>query len=349
MSWRSALRRSLLLVGEATGASDSFSRSGWRRQRLAILCYHGVSLDDEHLWDPGLYMSPATLERRMSYLRAHDYSVLPLGEALERLRDGTLPPRAVAVTFDDGTHDFEVRARPILERYRIPATVYVTTFYVHFQRPVFPVTCSYLLWKGRSRSLFLPGVLDRTPVSLADAKARQRVLGDIVVYARDNGFSAEEKDELLGRLAAALRIDYGDLVGRRLLTLMNVAEIATVASAGFDIQLHTHRHRMPRERSLFMREIEDNRASLEAIVGYRPSHFCYPSGEYFDSAVVWLRESGIQSAVTCDTGLASAHVDPLLLPRIVDTEAKTILDVSGWVTGLSAFLRISGRSSQSLF
>lgn len=348
MTWRRELRRSVLALGNATGASEAIARSAWRRQRLAILCYHGISLDDEHLWDPGLYMSPATLESRMSYLRANDYNVLPLGEALERLRDGTLPPRAVAVTFDDGTHDFEVRARPILERYRIPATVYVTTFYVHFQRPVFPVACSYLLWKGRGRSLSLPDVLGPVHAAIGDTKVRQQVLQDILAYARDNGFGAEEKDELLGRLADALRIDYGELVSRRLLTLMNATGIAAVAGAGFDVQLHTHRHRVPRDRVLFLREIEDNRASLEAIVGYRPSHFCYPSGEYFDSAVIWLREAGIESATTCDPGLASAYADPLLLPRIVDTEAKTTLDVSGWLTGFSAFLRIPSRRSPPL-
>jgi peptidoglycan/xylan/chitin deacetylase (PgdA/CDA1 family) len=349
VTWRGRLRRAAIVAGKRMGVDSIIAGSHWRRQRLAILCYHGISLEDEHLWDPGLYMHPVTLERRMAHLRGGQYSVLSLGEGLARLQEGTLPPRAVAVTFDDGTHDFYVRARPILERYQIPATVYVTTYYVHFQRPVFPVTCSYLLWKGRDGSLSLPEVFGRVRLGLANPTARQRAWREIVRYANDAQLGAQGKDELLRRLAAALGLDYGMFVGKRLLTLMSADEVGAVAAAGFDVQLHTHRHRMPRDKALFLREIEDNRANLEAITGRRPSHFCYPSGEYFSEAVGWLREAGVESATTCDPGLASPKRSALMLPRVVDTEAKDLLDVAGWLSGTSAFLTFPGRSFRTSF
>ena len=67
------------------------------------------------------------LQRRLEVLRRLDCSVLPLGEALARLYRGELPPRAVALTFDDGYFDFKARALPLLRRFGYPATVYVTT------------------------------------------------------------------------------------------------------------------------------------------------------------------------------------------------------------------------------
>src|ERR1700726_3393531 len=76
------------------------TNSRWRQQRLLILCYHGTSLEDEHLWRPGLYMHPKKLEQRLELLRKGFYSVLPLDEALQRLRAGTLPRRSVVITFD---------------------------------------------------------------------------------------------------------------------------------------------------------------------------------------------------------------------------------------------------------
>src|ERR1700736_1802313 len=125
------------------------ANSRWRQQRLLILCYHGTSLEDEHLWRPGLYMHPEKLEQRLELLRKGFYSVLPLDEALQRLRAGTLPRRSVVITFDDGTHDFYQQAFPRLRSYGFPATVYQTTYYTSCERPIFNLVCSYMLWKRR--------------------------------------------------------------------------------------------------------------------------------------------------------------------------------------------------------
>ena len=66
-------------------------------------------------------------------------------------------------------------------------------------------------------------------------------------------------------------------------------------------------------------------------------HFCYPSGVYRAEFLPWLREAGVQTATTCDPGLASSQTEPLLLPRLVDTSNLSALDVEGWMTGMSAF------------
>jgi len=66
-------------------------------------------------------------------------------------------------------------------------------------------------------------------------------------------------------------------------------------------------------------------------------HFCYPSGVYRSEFLPWLREAGVQTATTCDPGLASSRTEPLLLPRLVDTSNLSALDVEGWMAGMSAF------------
>ena len=50
---------------------------------------------------------------------------MELREMFRALRENNLPRRAVAVTFDDGYADSLYKAKPLLERYNIPATVYV--------------------------------------------------------------------------------------------------------------------------------------------------------------------------------------------------------------------------------
>jgi peptidoglycan/xylan/chitin deacetylase (PgdA/CDA1 family) len=100
--------------------------------------------------------------------------------------------------------------------------------------------------------------------------------------------------------------------------ILNPDEVHTVGKAGIDVQLHTHRHRTPRERSLFVREIEENRNHIRAMTGREPVHFCYPSGNYEPEFFSWLKACGVRSATTCDTGLAVAGSDSLRLPRVLD-------------------------------
>src|ERR1700732_2301807 len=129
------------------GAFQFVAHSKWRRERLLILCYHGISLEDEHLWRPQLYVQAELLQKRFEMLRTMDCSVLPLSEALERLRSRGLPPRSVAITFDDGMYDFYKQAYPLLKKYDLPATVYQTTYYMDHEMPIFNLICSYMLWK----------------------------------------------------------------------------------------------------------------------------------------------------------------------------------------------------------
>src|SRR5581483_9050182 len=137
----------------SSGAFEALSHSQWRRRRLLILCYHGVSLEDEHEWRPATYMTASCLEERLELLKRGGYTVLPLAESLRRLNNKSLPPASVAITFDDGGYDFYRKAYPLLKSYGFPATVYQTTYYCTYQRPIFNLICSYMLWKKRGSVL----------------------------------------------------------------------------------------------------------------------------------------------------------------------------------------------------
>ena len=116
------IRIGLLAAANASGLSRLIGYSAWRRRRLLILCYHGVSDGDLHQWNPSLFMDAEIFRSRMNLLREAKCNVLGLSEALERLADGTLPPRSVVLTFDDGFADFYNVARPILRDFGFPAT-----------------------------------------------------------------------------------------------------------------------------------------------------------------------------------------------------------------------------------
>jgi peptidoglycan/xylan/chitin deacetylase (PgdA/CDA1 family) len=352
--WGALLRDTLLkvlrhvrqvgLAGfRGVGGFRRISGSEWRRRRLLILCYHGVSLQDEHEWNPELFITPAFLRRRFEILRDGEYVVLALGEAVRGLRRGTLPPRSVALTFDDGFHNFFAAAVPVLEEFGFPATNYVSTYYCIYQRPILGLTLRYLLWRARSHVLaagVLPG--QNTPVDLRNAPQRDRLAVHLLNEAQAFSGDWEAQQEWLGAVATRLGVDWESIVRRRLFQLMTESEIAEVARRGFDVQLHTHRHRAPREKDAFFHEVLENRRILETWVGRCANHFCYPSGDADPVFLPWLRELGVETATTTCVGLANAQHEPLLLPRYVDTMVQSEVVFESWLSGTGWIVRRRG-------
>lgn len=334
------LKRRTLHAAHGAGVLSIARESSWRARRLLILGYHGVSTDDEHDWDGELYMPPSLLRRRFMALRDGCYTVLPLGEAVRRLYDGSLPPRAVALTFDDGATDFFSQARPLLEEFGYPATVYLTSYYSAFQRPVFNTMLRYLLWKARGRTLDASALTTGgAPLALETETERSVAFAEIARACVANGLSGQAKDGVLAVVAKRLGIDYAGLLARRFLHLMSPEEVGRLPRTLIDVELHTHRHRVPTDRAAFDREIIENREAIAAMThGARATHFCYPSGVTHPSFPAWLERLGVESATTCFPGIASRASEPLLLPRLIDTIHVADVEFESWLTGASAFL-----------
>lgn len=334
------VKRSSLALSKTVGATEWVARSRWRRERLLILCYHGVAMDDEHHWDPSLYVSIRTFERRLMLLRRHGCTVLPLGEAIERAARRDLPERAVVLTFDDGYYNFLACAYPRLRAYRLPATVYLTTLRCEHNLPVVNLLISYMLWLHRTSTLDGTGIagLDAVPYPLATREQRKTVAARIAAEAKRRNFMHLDNDEIARAIAQRIGVDYDGFVANRLLTLLNPDEVAALASQGVDFQLHTHTHQTPPDPALFAEEVRENRVRIEAMTGTRPTHFCYPSGVYRRSYLPVLRAEQVVSATTCEPGLAGPDSDPLLLRRFVDANDVSDTEFEAWLSGAAAWL-----------
>lgn len=316
-------------TASALGLPGLVLGSGWRKRRLLILCYHGVSLDDEHQWRPGLYMAREQFRERMQALRDLGCAVLPLGESLERLRRNDLPARSVALTFDDGVSDFSRVAMPVLREFGYPVTLYWTTYYSTIGLPVFNVMLPYVLWKARERQMEWPQVLPGT-VEL-NAAGREWVRGAVLRWC--DRMSAEERDQVLEELGSRAGVDYPELRARRILSLITPEEAASLAREGVDLELHTHRHQVWRDPDKMAEEIRLNREMIVDAGGRDPRHFCYPSGSYTREVVDALRGAGILSATTCVPGLAASGSPAHELPRMLDSSSMSAAEFEAWVSG----------------
>ncbi len=307
-------------VARKTGIDRALRNSSWRTRRLLILCWHGISIDDEHLWNPTLFVSPRLFRERLQALEKGRYNVLSLNEAIERWEANDLPPRSVVITFDDGFYDFAVHAAPILADFGFPATVYLTTYYVDHPLPIFNLAVQYMLWKTG------------TP----EASRRCSEI-NAAVPAGANG---PQRNEIAHQVADELGFDYGSLLERRLLQIMNPSEVSALAQSGsITFEAHTHRHRSPPDLNLMRRELNQNNDRIEQMTGRRPVHFCYPSGIYRREHFPLFEEAGFKSATTCELGLVARNDARYLLPRLLDAETLSALQYEGWLSGAYAVAR----------
>lgn len=315
--------------------------SEWRHRRLLILCYHGVSLDDEHHWNRELYMPAGLLQERLRHLRDHRYAILPLDEACRRLYLGTLPPRSIALTFDDGAIDFARRVVPILQDFDAPATLYLTTYYVFTRLAVFNTILDYILWRGRgSGGDVAPLCGAAEPLHVGTPQEISRAREALHQYAIRNQMSAQEKEHLVTRVAANLGVAYESIHASGILHLMAPETIRELPRELVDVQLHTHRHRAPQNRAQFRGEILENIRRIQSLRGTAQplNHFCYPSGVLRRDFLRWLPELGVEFATTSIPNIATRRSHPLLLPRFVDTCGASSLTFEAWASGFAALL-----------
>jgi len=101
-----------------------------------ILMYHYID-DKEDM--SKLSLCPEGFSRQMKFLREHKYNVVSLEELVGMIKNKKkIPPKTVAVTFDDGMRNNFLCAYPVLKQYNIPATFFVPTNFVG--------TADYMTW-----------------------------------------------------------------------------------------------------------------------------------------------------------------------------------------------------------
>jgi peptidoglycan/xylan/chitin deacetylase (PgdA/CDA1 family) len=274
-----------------------------------ILYYHRVN-DDNDPFFPAI--STALFEQEMRFLRRH-YTVVSLAELLNRLA-GELTEPVVAITFDDGYRDNYHNAFPILQRYGLPATIFLTTG---------SMDSSELLWFEQ-----LAYALKRTPQEFVDLEIgssqrfwlrteaeRVESNGSIVNILR--ALPDSERRRCLARIFQKLSIREDAVLKGRMLTW---DQVRFMQKRGMDFGGHTVTHpflsRMPGEQISW--EISECKRRIEEEMQFPVSHFAYPNGREEDFGA-WnkdlIRRAGYRAAVTTIWGVNYGSTDPMELRR----------------------------------
>jgi len=283
------------------------------RAGIRILAWHGVdSADDDLVNHDGLQTRPEVFEMQVAHLAAH-YHVYALAEVIEALDGGPrLRHPAAVITFDDGYRNNLTQAAPVLRRYGLPATFFITTGFVDGGDEMWWYRLRRTVAACRKESL--PGPDGRVVVLGGVASRRD------LVRRWEDALKAAGPDEGRRRLedlqAAAEVVPEGVLFPP-----LSWEDVKRLAAMGFEIGAHTVSHvglgALPPEE--LVREIEVSVARLREAAGVRAVSYSFPYGSLPREASAVraaLARVGIKGAVTTRAGLARAGDDVYDLPRL---------------------------------
>lgn len=297
-------------------AFGNFIAPGGPRGALLVLIYHRVLAQR----DPILTDEPTADEFAAQMdIVASTCRVLPLSEAVARLRAGSLPPRAVSITFDDGYANNRELAAPILKRRGIPATIFVATGFVGRGRMWNDTVIEAVRGAGPRLDL---GPLGLGAFDLPDAAACIRALEKILPALKY--LDPEQRQERADAVADAAGIP------RDASPMMSEQQIHELENFGIEIGAHTVTHPILRSvgADAARREIAASKDTLESITGRRIGLFAYPNGrpgrDYDASHVALVKSCGFDAAVSTAWGAAGREVDRFQIPRMLPWDSSPL-------------------------
>lgn len=297
----------------------------FRRNQAVVLMYHRV-LDSTDLFSfyvqPGVYVTKKTFEMQMQYL-SNRYHVISFEELIEDLKKGVAIRRNTCViTFDDGWRDTYTHASPVLNKYGLPATVFLVSDYIGSKQWFWPERVSFLLTRFFAKSHV--GGIPRLSLPELEQIGRSMLLTDRnstpaqkieIIIEKMKGFDNELREKVISELENLFHSKNGYMLSEPLLLGWN--EIAQLSSSRITFGSHSKTHailtQVPEQE--LAEEIVTSKEEIEAHLPLPCLAFCYPNGNYHDKVKGIVKEH-YRCAFTTEAGFVKPGDDLFALKRI---------------------------------
>jgi peptidoglycan/xylan/chitin deacetylase (PgdA/CDA1 family) len=270
------------------------------RKKILILAYHGLT-DRNHDVLPWTTIPVGAFEKQIRYISTK-YRVFPLQKVVNEIKRGaSLPDNTAVLTFDDGYRNNLTLALPILKKYNVPATIFLTAGYIGTEK-ILPLDEAFLIIAGaQEKAPFITPELGIGPILFDSPKAVYQGYKQTVAALKKLPTSLQKLH--LARLRDFLKPEYKDsvLADFQMLTWGDVHKL--LSSGLIDIGAHTISHEIltnvsHREAE---QEILASKSLIEQWTGHTINLFAYPNGtpaDYDDRHITCLKNTGFSCSVT---------------------------------------------------
>lgn len=288
----------------------------WRRNGAIIVAYHNIR-EQEDDFSYGVFGLPTRqeFEAQMVYLR-EKYEMISLPELTERIMNRkSLPKRGAVITFDDGYKNVFTCAYPILKKYHIPATIFLTTGYMGTDNLFWWDKVTHIIKNANSAKLELEEVGE---YSLATLRERLKARRAITQYLK--GLPEERKNQLIQKMES---LAGGSSPALNETATLSWNQIEEMSRHDITFGSHTVTHpiltRISPEQA--NHEIYRSKKDIEEHLGKPVNLFSYPNGErgdFNDETKQLLNDNSFIGAVSLIPGTNTTGTDPYELRRFSD-------------------------------
>ncbi|MBR1702194.1 MAG: polysaccharide deacetylase family protein [Lachnospiraceae bacterium] len=297
-------------------AKGKFEREYPGEKMIFALCYHRVVDIPLDTWN--LAVKPTLFEQEINYLK-NNYTILRAEDHWNYPMDND----AVIITFDDGYEDAYTNVLPIIDKYSIPATVFVSTGNID--------TTDEFWWDELERIIFGTRnnkVLNEFNMHIPIMTREDKIRACYLLHPHVKKMTCEERNIYLHQLSKKL----GRIEERSYCHSLSSSQLRQLAGSPFiTIGGHTVTHSCLAYETLEEQEweIKQSKEEIERIIGRKIEVFSYPFGQkcdFTDDTVKIAVECGYTKIYAAFAGLVDSEYTNGYIPRINAGQEKNFED-----------------------
>jgi len=313
------------------------------RRRVRAFLNHGIILIYHRVAnlksDPQLLaVAPDRFEEQMDILKRY-FSPISLSELTSNLVNGKKKKGSVAITFDDGYADSCLEAKSILEKFEIPATIFVLTSFIGSTKELWwddlerlvllkqslpskiriEIKGEKLEWNLASSSESNGSESDLWNVESPEYPSeRQKMYRTLFQYMRN--LSTNERSEVLSQLATIAQLPSERRETHRGLSKNELISLSQSDLIQIGAHTETHPVLSALDRKQQEYEIAGSKRELEETINRPVTSFAYPYGlssDYNQTSIDLVKHYGFQRACSNYPGALNPKIDLFQLPRFI--------------------------------
>lgn len=304
---------------------------------LVILMYHCVLKDGDwqkQYLQPALVVSQQTFDKQMAFLSKH-YHLISLKDLVEILQNKQpLPPKCAVITFDDGWRDNYLNAYPILKKYNVPATIFLTTDFIGTYKIAWFLHISILLAECILSPQKMVDILKKVKIENEKSPSVKNLRDqDIESIKGDSDKFIEMLKKLdydiVQKVIVLITKECGISLDKTIQKkwMLDWNEVIEMSRGNIDFGSHGQSHRILTKLSSseIQKELINSKNIIEEKIGKLCELFSYPNGDYNSEIKRLVQKAGYSSAITTSGhDITKKELDLFALKRIGIHEGATL-------------------------
>lgn len=286
----------------------------------AVFMIHRVQPARQDRFQPNAHLeiTPEFLRTTVERIRANNYEIISLDEAVSRLKSGYGQTRYAVLTFDDGYRDNLEIAYPLLKELEAPFTIFVASGLVDGEAELWWLALERIIAENDEITFISGSESDGIPCRTVEEK--YACFDKIVTYLTTEIGELNQRS-IIRSLADRYGVDLHQQAKDEMMSWDEVRQLAEDPLVTIGAHTHDHFALARLEAETAKKDIALGIERLEKELGQRPKHFAYPYGKKHtvSSPVAdMLVNMGFASAVTTEPGVlqSTSARDTMKLPRV---------------------------------